>query len=294
MTPRLSVVVPVLDMVHTIGPCIESLLGQTLDPALREIIVVDNGSTDGTREAIARYPVTLLDELRPGAPQARNTGIRAAAGSFVAFTDADCVPSRRWLEHLHRAASDDTHDVIAGPLAVLDPERSLLSRYSAAVGQFNQSRSLSHPVFPYAATGNVCIRRSTMESVGLFDPAFPTFDSAEFFWRLRKRGALRATVAPKALVFYRTRSSLRSFVKQNFGYGRGTGRLLRHARGSGDAALPQRAALRGWRSRLRDGAQVARSSAATSMSAAISLYALHLLREAAIAAGVVASSLDRF
>ncbi len=293
MTPRISVVVPVLDMAGTIGTCVEALLAQTLDPSLREIIVVDNGSTDGTRDVVARYPVTLLREPKPGAPEARNTGIRAASGSFVAFTDADCVPSRRWLEQFARAAARGEHDVIAGPLAVLDPEDSILSRYSAAVGQYDPARSLSHPLFPYACTGNVCIRRSTLESVGLFNPAFPTFDSAELFWRLKGHGRIRATVEPKALVFYRTRSSLGAFVRQNFGYGQGTGRLLRHARSSDGAGTPRRAALRGWSNRMRDAAKVARTGRATSIRSAVPLYVLHLLREGAIAAGILASALEQ-
>jgi glycosyltransferase involved in cell wall biosynthesis len=292
MTPAVSVVVPVLNMAETVGPCVEALLAQTIDPALREIIIVDNGSTDGTRDVVARYPVTLLHEARPGAPNARNAGIKAASGTFVAFTDADCIPSRRWLAHLAQAAGNGEYDIIAGPLAVLDPERSLLSRYAAALGQYDPRRSLSHPVFPYAVTGNVCVRRSTLEAVGLFNPAFRTFDSAEFFWRLRQRGELRATMAPKALVFYRTRSNLPSFVAQNFGYGRGTGRLLYHARATG-VGSPHRAALRGWRNRMRDAARIARTVARTSTGAAVPAYALHLLRETSIAAGILASVVER-
>jgi glycosyltransferase involved in cell wall biosynthesis len=284
----LSVVVPVLDMADSIGACLESLVTQSLPRDEYEVIVVDNGSTDGTPDVVARYPVTLLREPAPGACNARNTGIRAATGAFVAFTDADCVPSRGWLRHLGRACASEHLDVVAGPLAVLDPERSLLSRYSATVGQYDPARSLAHPAYPYAVTGNLCIRRSVLDAVGHFNPAFPTFDAAEFFWRLRRQMPLRATVEPRALVFYRTRSTLSAFLRQNYGYGRGTGRLMRRTSAT-QAPVHAGQTLRSFRTRVADGGRVARSAAGSSRVDAASLLGLHLLRETAIAAGMLSA-----
>jgi glycosyltransferase involved in cell wall biosynthesis len=283
----LSVVVPVLDMAESIGACLEALVTQSLPREQFEVIVVDNGSTDGTRDVVQRYPVTLLREPIPGACNARNTGIRAASGPFVAFTDADCVPSRGWLRQLALACASDHVDVVAGPLAVLDPERSLLSRYSATVGQYDPARTLSHPAFPYAVTGNVCIRRAVFDVVGLFNPAFPTFDAAEFFWRLRQQMTLRATIEPRALVFYRTRSTLSAFLRQNYGYGQGTGRLMRRA-SSTQAPVHAGQTLRSFRTRVADGGRVARSAAGSSRVDAASMLGLHL-REAAIAAGMLSA-----
>jgi len=284
----ISVVVPVLNMANSIGPCLDALVAQSLSPDQFEVIVVDNGSTDGTREVVQRYPVRLLHEPAPGACHARNTGIRASTGTFVAFTDADCVSTRGWLRHLARAAAHPEVDVVAGPLAVLAPERSLLSRYSAAVGQYDPARTLAHPTFPYAVTANVCIRRSVLDAVGLFNPAFPTFDAAEFCWRLRQQMPLRATVEARALVFYRTRTTLSAFVRQNYGYGQGTGRLMRRAAPTRRSAHA-RLTFRHWRTRVADGGLVARSAAGASHVEAASLLGLHVLRETAIAAGMLSA-----
>lgn len=280
-----SVVVPVLDMADTIGPCLDALVAQSLPSDQFEVLVVDNGSTDGTPGIVQRYPVTLLREPTAGACNARNAGVRSAAGEFVAFTDADCVPSRGWLRHLARACTGDV-DVVAGPLAVLDPGRSRLSRYSATVGQYDPARTLAHPAFPYAVTGNVCIRRSVIEEVGFFNPAFPTFDAAEFFWRLRQQRPLRAAVEPRALVFYRTRTTLAGFLRQNYGYGQGTGRLMRRAT-STHAPAHAGQTWRNWRTRVADGGRVARAGSGTSRVDAASMLGLHLLRESAIAAGML-------
>jgi glycosyltransferase involved in cell wall biosynthesis len=91
--PLLSVIVPVWNDESRIGQCIDALKRQSLDSALFEIIVVDNGSTDSTATVVSRYTnVVLLYEPQPGSYAARNTGLRHARGEYVAFTDSDCVP----------------------------------------------------------------------------------------------------------------------------------------------------------------------------------------------------------
>jgi glycosyltransferase involved in cell wall biosynthesis len=289
-TPRVSVIVPVLDMADVLGPCLAALTAQSLPAGEREIIVVDNGSSDGSPDVARQYPVTVLEERTPGAPAARNRGLASARGALIAFTDADCVPSRGWLAHLVRAADRSGADVIAGSLAVLDPERSAVARYSAALGQYDAARTLSHPMFPYAPTGNVCVRRSVFDSIGPFNPEFRTFDAAELFWRLAQRAPIQWAFEPRALVFYRTRTSVGAFVSQNFGYGRGTGRLWRRTRSTarGSALAP----LRAWPRRLQDGVKVARSAGDGSTYRAVPYLGLHVLREAALTAGFLAAQFE--
>ena len=290
MTPAISVVIPVLDMATTIGPCLDALVAQSLPASQFEVIVVDNGSTDGTPDVVRRYPVTLLHEPAPGACHARNRGIAAARGACIAFTDADCVPSRGWLAAFARALTNDEIDIVAGPLAVLDPEASVLSQYSASLGQYAPERTLAHPTFPYAATGNLCVRRALFDAVGAFNPAFPTYDSAEFFWRLKQRGPVRSHVERRALVFYRTRASISAFVRQNYGYGLGAGRLMRQADRAGRLAHGS-AALRAWRTRVSDAGSVARASTRGAWTRTATLVGLHVLRETAIATGFLAAAL---
>jgi hypothetical protein len=218
---RLSVVIPVLDKADSIGPCLDALLAQSYPRALTEIVVVDNGSTDGTRAIVERYPVTCLVERRPGAPSARNRGIEAATGDYVVFTDADCVPVRTWLARLAAAATAHDADAVGGGLAVLDPSASLLARYSAVIGQYDPDATLRHPRYPYAATANVAIRRSLLQAAGGFDPSFTTYDAAELFWRLSQARPLATALEPRALVFYRTRSTVAALARQNFNYGVG-------------------------------------------------------------------------
>ncbi|MEZ5313903.1 MAG: glycosyltransferase family A protein [Thermoanaerobaculia bacterium] len=84
----ISVVVPAFDAAATLGDALFSILGQTLPP--EEILVVDDGSTDGTAALAASTPgVTLLRQERRGPAAARTRGARAASGELLAFLDAD-------------------------------------------------------------------------------------------------------------------------------------------------------------------------------------------------------------
>ena len=88
--PSVSVVVPVFNEEKSIQACIDSLLNQKYDAARVEIIVVDNGSTDRSTKILAGFgqKLNLLHEDRRGPAAARNSGIAAATGEVIAFTDA--------------------------------------------------------------------------------------------------------------------------------------------------------------------------------------------------------------
>lgn len=87
--PLVSVVIPAFNVAPYIGEAIESVLGQELKDV--EILAIDDGSTDGTREAVGRYgsAVTYIYQPNQGVSAARNAGIRLARGKYVAFLDAD-------------------------------------------------------------------------------------------------------------------------------------------------------------------------------------------------------------
>lgn len=99
LLPFISVVVPVWNSPDQIAKCLTALGEQTYPKDRFEVLVVDNGSTDSTTEIVRRFPIaTLLSEPAPGSYHARNHGLNAARGEYVAFTDADCIPAPDWLE----------------------------------------------------------------------------------------------------------------------------------------------------------------------------------------------------
>ncbi len=107
-----SVVVPTCNRREQIVRCVRSLLKQTSPPG--EIIVVDDGSTDGSADAIRALAVdagathlrVICNDRTLGANASRNVGTRVAAGALVAFLDSDCVADARWIERLRASFVD--------------------------------------------------------------------------------------------------------------------------------------------------------------------------------------------
>ncbi len=99
--PRMSFVIPAYNEEAYVGACIESILNATGKHGMPEIIVVNNGSTDHTREVAASYPgVKVVDEPRKGTGWARQRGFREATGELLAYLDADCRISAGWMERV--------------------------------------------------------------------------------------------------------------------------------------------------------------------------------------------------
>lgn len=118
---RFSVVVPAHDEAADLGAALDALLAQDLDAAY-EVLVVDNGSTDGTAEVARARGVRVVAEPRLGVCQARQSGVEAARGEVVASTDADSVVPRDWLSRIDATLRADPRLVaVAGPCRYADP-----------------------------------------------------------------------------------------------------------------------------------------------------------------------------
>src|ERR1700743_3096972 len=99
-----SMVIPAHNAAATRGECLTAATAQVFSRAKDvEIILVDDGSTDSPGGIGERAGIRVMRRENGGAAAARNSGLEAASGKWVAFTDADCVPSRRWLEWMLRA-----------------------------------------------------------------------------------------------------------------------------------------------------------------------------------------------
>lgn len=95
---NLSIVIPVYNEEKSIGACLDSLLGQTLKP--KEIIIIDDGSTDKTCKVVKKYPVKLLKQNHQGPGPARNLGVKKSRGDIIVFVDADMTFDKKFLEKL--------------------------------------------------------------------------------------------------------------------------------------------------------------------------------------------------
>lgn len=221
--PFVSVVVPVLNRQKTVGACLESLLN--LDYPHFEVIVVDGGSRDRTREIVAEYSVKLLIDERRGAYAARNTGIEMAKGEMVFFTDSDCIADRDVLKNLVRNLVDRDAAGVRGQISSYKPT-TLVERFSDLAGivkfslpkgplKWDKDRFLSGGIY----TANAMYRRNVLEEVGGFDMDFTVGGDYDLAWRVQRAG-YRVIFDPEAIVYHAHRSTLPELIKQFFNYGR--------------------------------------------------------------------------
>jgi glycosyltransferase involved in cell wall biosynthesis len=211
----------VLNGAATIGACLVSLERQDYPSANREIVVVDNGSTDETPRIVEEHGVRSLVEGRRSPSRARNRGIEASRGEIVVFTDADCLASTSWLRELVAAFDDRRVGAVAGEIVPFPPSTPA-ERYAGRIRHLSPERYLRRPIFPFAVTANLAVRREVFEFIGLFDPESPRGgESTDFCTRLLQETDLRLELAPMAIVFHRHRANGVELFRQQFGYGRG-------------------------------------------------------------------------
>jgi len=208
LVPLLSVIVPVWNDETRIGQCIEALKQQSLDSALFEIIVVDNGSTDSTATVVSRYAnVVLLHEPQPGSYAARNTGLRHARGEYVAFTDSDCVPEKDWLRQgLGALQERGDIGIVAGKIAFSEPT----GKYSRACLNYERCLSMrqdDNARDGCAITANWFSRRSILLDSGGFDVALKSGGDQELSRKLYKAG-LQIAYLPTAIVVHPPRTQI--------------------------------------------------------------------------------------
>ena len=187
MDPLVSVVIPVFNGEIFLREAVQSVLAQKYSPL--EIIIVDDGSTDGTATVARCLPETIryLHQTNKGPAAARNCGIKHARGSLIAFTDADDLWPEAKLElQLPYLIRDPAIEIVMGRI-----QQVLLSG----------TEEFGEPAFS-VNLGSAVIRKSVFERVGFFDETMRYSEDVDWFMRARESGAAIKTIDAVTL-FYR-------------------------------------------------------------------------------------------
>ena len=246
--PRVSVIIPALDAAATLPLQLDALASQTY-PGPWEVVVADNGSTDGTPELARRWggrlpAITVVDASDGrGANHARNAGATAARGDVLAFCDADDEADAHWVEAMAEAAG--TCAVVAGRLEV-ERLNDRLTR-SWRVPPPGDGPRTAYRFLPAAESANLAVQTRVFRALGGFDKGFvrPGGDDTDFCWRAQL-GGNRLCFASAAMMHYRYRPGLRALARQFYGYGLAGPRLFRRFHGRGMPRSRARGTLAAW------------------------------------------------
>jgi cellulose synthase/poly-beta-1,6-N-acetylglucosamine synthase-like glycosyltransferase len=237
---EVSVVVPARNAGQTIGECLDSLLTQSEPRERYEVIVVDDGSTDGTRQVVQGYEVTLLDQPHEGPAAARNRGVAASSGEVVLFTDADCVPAPDWIDEMARPFQDQ--DVVGVKGAYRTRQRGVMPRFVQCEYEERYERMAKVKQIDFIDTYSAGYRRQIFLTEGGFDTDYPdaSVEDQELSFRLAERG-YKMVFNPRAIVYHRHPETLRAYFGRKFNIGYWKVRVLRRHPGKAlrDSHTPQ-------------------------------------------------------
>ena len=215
--PRISVVVCTYNGGATLRETFRHL--QRLNYPAFEVIVVDDGSTDGGADEAEAYGYRLIRTQNAGLSSARNTGLHAANGEIVAYLDDDAYPDTDWLKYLAITFLRGDYVGVGGPNIPPSGDGWIADCVTNSPGGpihvLLTDREAEH--IPGC---NMAFRKSALLAVGGFDHRFRTAgDDVDICWSLQEAG-WKLGFSPAAVVWHHRRNSIRRYWKQQKGYGR--------------------------------------------------------------------------
>jgi cellulose synthase/poly-beta-1,6-N-acetylglucosamine synthase-like glycosyltransferase len=229
VSPMVSVVIACRNAESTLGVQLAALSAQRCAVSW-DVIISDNGSTDGTvalaRSYKSRLPgLTIVDSSqRPGAGYARNVGAAATQAPLLLFCDADDEVAPGWLAAMVNAAK--RNDFVAGRFESKKLNDAATLRSRPLQQDVSLQESPFGPGLPHAGAGNMAVNRALFLSVGGFDPEVGCLEDTDLSWRIQLTGAT-LVFCPEAIVHVRLRSSLSTMWAQGMAYGEASALLTK-------------------------------------------------------------------
>ncbi len=241
---KFSVIVPTCNRISSLERTLESLFRQTYQDA--EIIVVNDGSTDGTdailgRLASAKKIIYLRQENR-GPAAARNAGAAIAGGEYLAFTDDDCAVPKDWLERFSAAFISSGADCIGGVVNNCIEHNIFSGLSQEMTNYFVVKMEELNRYSSFLTSNNIAYRATAFRNTGGFDERFRRAGGEERALNsaLIANGCTTALARDIVIEHYHT-LNLFSFSRQHRNYGRGAyilNSIVKNEMKSGSQSIP--------------------------------------------------------
>lgn len=217
--PQVTIIVPTYNRSYFIERAFTALLRQNYPPDKLEIIAVDDGSTDSTREILARlqneYPAfRYLAQANRGPAAARNLALRRARGEIILFTDDDCIADQNWVRELARGYEHPAVGGVAGQIRYVPPGNNLANAIAAHANGKGQPLN-DRGEIAFFITANASFRRAALEQTGGFDAVFPhaAHEDLDLSDRVRQAG-WQLRYADSALVHHHHHYTFKGNLKK--------------------------------------------------------------------------------
>jgi glycosyltransferase involved in cell wall biosynthesis len=209
----ISVVIPTYNEQENIAQCLVSLRHQTVPRNEYEIIIVDGGSKDQTREIAQKYADLVFIQTSRKVGGARNDGIMVAHGEVVATTDADCIIPPTWLETIKNGFEDNNIVELYGPVYPI--EESIKNSISLFFANMFSQLGYYTRMFYYTLGCNTAFRKDVFIRAGMYR-CIDAGDDLEISLRIKKFGMVKFDNAMKvgfSMRRYQQYGSLRSLYE---------------------------------------------------------------------------------
>lgn len=240
---NISVVIATCNRASLLASCLEAFSRQDYDRQLFEVIVINDGSTDGTETFLTCFKKNtglifqFVNQENKGVAYSRNIGIDRAQGRYIAFTDDDCIVPENWLSRIAALweVAEPTIGGLGGPLDSR-PGRNYVSRYTQFLDEFNyipvlgnwwitprhKSKLFSGSKIAYLRTSNAAFKRQYLKEVGGFDINFrkPGGEDPDLCYRMLNLGVIFC-FDKDLVVLHNSRDSLRSYFRSMKNYIKG-------------------------------------------------------------------------
>jgi glycosyltransferase involved in cell wall biosynthesis len=224
-SPYVSIVMPTYNRQARLARVLDALDRQQIDAGAFEVVIVDDGSTDGTASYLAAqrraYALRAIHQTNSGPARARNAAVAESRAELLLFLDDDVEPSQELVSE-HLASHEREKDVVVmGPMASLKQYRQAWVAWEQAKLEEQYAAMIRgdwEPTFRQFWTGNASVAREHVQAAGGFNPDFLRAEDVELGYRLHSRG-LKFRFNPRALGLHHAERSLSSWELMHRRYG---------------------------------------------------------------------------
>lgn len=213
---RISVIIPAYNAEDTIEKCLNAISHQTFPRKDYEIVVVDDGSLDNTKDIIGKFPdIFYIWQSNKGPSAARNAGAQKARGEIIVYTDSDCIAKPDWLEKMIKPFDDP--EVIGAKGTYLTQQKELLARFAQKEFEERYRVLAQHKYIDFVDSYSAAFRKKEFLDVGGFDTQFSVANNedVELSYKLAAKG-YKMVFVPDAVVYHTHSSDLFAYLRVKF------------------------------------------------------------------------------